>query len=49
MPISELHPAVWAIGLAFPIIMVVINELVKSREIRYALSNYNLHPQLVFS
>ncbi|XP_045214295.2 transmembrane protein 94-like isoform X2 [Mercenaria mercenaria] len=35
--LSQVHPAVWAVGLAFPIVMVLINELVKHREIKLAV------------
>ena len=34
MVLSDVHPAVWAVGLAFPVILVVINELLKHREIK---------------
>ncbi|XP_052785861.1 transmembrane protein 94-like isoform X1 [Mya arenaria] len=37
MSLSDLHPAVWALGLSFPLIMIVINELVKHREIKVAV------------
>ncbi|KAL4241053.1 hypothetical protein ACF0H5_001831 [Mactra antiquata] len=33
----DIHPAIWAVGLTFPIIMVAINELVKHREIKLAV------------
>lgn len=34
LPLSRVHPAVMAVGLAFPIFIVIINELVKHREIK---------------
>ncbi|XP_060605817.1 transmembrane protein 94-like [Ruditapes philippinarum] len=37
LPLSQVHPAVWAVGLAFPIVMVIVNELVKHREIKLAV------------
>lgn len=35
LALSDVLPAVWALGLTFPIIMVAINELVKHREIKW--------------
>lgn len=37
LPLSEVHPAVWGLGLSFPVIMVIVNELVKHREIKLAV------------
>ncbi|XP_052262626.1 transmembrane protein 94-like isoform X3 [Dreissena polymorpha] len=37
MALSDVHPGVWSLGLAFPVVMVIINELVKHREVKVAV------------
>ena len=34
LSLSDITPDVWAVGLAAPILFVVVNELVKHREIK---------------
>ena len=34
MSLSDITPDVWAVGLAAPILFVIVNELVKHREIK---------------
>ena len=35
MPMSDIHPAVWALLCVWPIVIIILNELVKCLEIRY--------------
>ncbi|XP_041363282.1 transmembrane protein 94-like [Gigantopelta aegis] len=37
LPLSKVHPAVWALGLAWPVVIVTVNELVKRREIKLSV------------
>ncbi|XP_048256879.1 transmembrane protein 94-like [Haliotis rufescens] len=37
LSLSSVHPAVWALGMGWPVVIVTINELVKRREIKLAV------------
>ena len=34
MPMSDIHPAVWVLVCVWPIVIIILNELVKCLEIR---------------
>ncbi|XP_076443312.1 transmembrane protein 94-like isoform X2 [Babylonia areolata] len=39
MPISDIHPAVWVLLCVWPVVIILLNELVKCLEIRYFLQH----------
>lgn len=47
LSLGDVHPAVYATGLPFPLIIVVINELVKRREVKL-YSRYQKRRRLSF-
>ncbi|KAL8593272.1 hypothetical protein ACOMHN_009926 [Nucella lapillus] len=39
MPLSDVHPAVWVLLSVWPVVIIILNELVKYLEIRYFLQH----------